>query len=85
MEITTSPLLSALFVGALSTLSAHAADLLARETFADAANGISINGYQSVTAGYAPGLSGAWTTNVNPSPYTFAPTGAQKFFRAQAQ
>lgn len=30
-------------------------------------------------------VTGPWTTNVSSSPYNFAPTGAQKFFRVQAQ
>ncbi len=33
----------------------------------------------------ATSVTGPWTTNVNVSPYTFAPTGAQKFFRVQTQ
>jgi hypothetical protein len=31
----------------------------------------------------ATSLNGPWTTNVNTSPYTFTPTGAQKFYRVQ--
>ena len=31
----------------------------------------------------APTVTGPWTTNVATSPYTFTPTGAQKFFRTQ--
>jgi hypothetical protein len=33
----------------------------------------------------ANSVNGPWTTNVNTSPYTFTPTGTQKFFRVQAQ
>jgi hypothetical protein len=32
----------------------------------------------------ATSLAGPWTTNANPSPYLFTPTGPQKFYRAQA-
>ena len=31
----------------------------------------------------APTVTGPWTTNVATSPYTFTPTGAQKYFRTQ--
>jgi len=33
----------------------------------------------------APDLSGPWTTNLNASPYTFAPSGTKKFFRVKLQ
>jgi hypothetical protein len=33
----------------------------------------------------ATSLAGPWTTNANTSPYTFTPSGPQKFFRAQVR
>jgi hypothetical protein len=33
----------------------------------------------------ATNIFGPWTTNNNVSPYTFTPTGPQKFFRVQLQ
>jgi len=33
----------------------------------------------------AANVTGPWTTNVNASPYTFAPSEAKKFFRVKVQ
>lgn len=51
-------------------------------TITNSASGITLN-WSAGTLLQATNLSGPWTTNVNTSPYTFTPGGAQMFFRVR--